>query len=105
MEVIGYRLRQVRVSEKVYQQLKAFCKDRHLKMIEFYDQCLNWFLMNCHKPIFYHASCKNGHQLSLWLRETHIEQIKTLAKCANVSEARVVFTALMSYLEKRSLDL
>jgi len=107
MKYDDYSLRQIRVAEEFYVKLKRYCHSHCTKMFSLYDEVLNWFLEQyANNPlIYYHASFKNGRCLSLWVHKSKIEKIQQMAKTAQVSDARIIATALMLYFKERNISL
>lgn len=103
----NYALRQIRIPKEFYVKIKKHCRTQHKKMFVFYEEVVTWFLTHyeCSPPTHYYASFKNGHCLSLWLKEDKIQKLQKMAKVAQVSDARVIATALILYLEKNNIFL
>lgn len=103
--LVGYALRQIRIPKEFYTKIKKYCRVQHKKMFIFYEEVLTWFLAKYEysPPTHYYASFKNGHCLSLWLKEDKIQKLQKMALLAQVSDARVIATALILYLEENNL--
>lgn len=94
-------LRQVKIPLSLYKKIKHYCVINDLKLKQFYKDMLAWFIK--HDNIKYQASFRNGRILSMWLPKEQFAAIVEKAAKANVSEARVVFTALILYCERLGL--
>ncbi len=99
MEPKNYILRQIRISNKLYNRIKQHCKTNKKTMTQLYHEVLAWFIENVAQTptLVYHASYKRGQVLSLWLEETQLKAISQLALQAKVSDARVIYTAIILY--------
>ena len=107
LSLAHYALRQIRIPKEFYLKIKNHCRMQHKKMFVFYEEVITWFLAQyaASPPAYYYASFKNGHCLSLWLKEDKIQKLQQMAKIAQVSDARVIATALILYLEKNGIFL
>lgn len=105
MQYESYALRQIRVTTKFYWQLKEYCRQHRKKMFNLYADALTWFLTKyaVNPFLYYYASCKNGRCLSLWIHKEQIQKIQQIARSARVSDARVIATALMVYLNEKHI--
>src|SRR3989338_6940910 len=99
MKTKNYVLRQIRISNKLYKGIKQYCKTNKKTMTQLYNEVLTWFINSVAQTTtqVYHASYKQGQMLSLWLEESQIKIISQLALQAKVSEARVIYTAVILY--------
>ena len=100
---ICYELRQIRISHESYHAIKKSAAACMCTMTEWYDHILTVFIKSHQNmPIKqYFSSVKNGKPLSLWIKKEKLEIIKEMASKAQVSDARVIFTAIMLFLEKK----
>lgn len=107
MKFDDYSLRQIRVTKEFYFKLKQYCHTHQKKMFYLYDEALTWFLekYTSNSLSHYHASVKNGRCLSLWIHKAQIAKIQRIAAMAEVSDARVIATALILYLEENNILL
>lgn len=90
-------LRQIRISKLRYVQLKQYCAHKNITLGTFYSDMIDWYFDANKKNSEFLASYKNGQKLSLWLPIEKIKKINMLANIYFVSDARVIFTALMLY--------
>ncbi|MES2217084.1 MAG: hypothetical protein V4501_01600 [Pseudomonadota bacterium] len=96
-----YCMRQIKIPNETYLVIKHYCKNNRISLIYFYETMLDWFL-NEHRQqntLVYQASTKHRRTLSLWIRRRQIDLINKMATNAKVSDARVIYTAMMLYLE------
>lgn len=102
MKTDSYRLRQIKVPQELYNFVKQYCRHRKITMMEFYFKMLAWFIERYGDDVtlIYHASYKSGHALSLWIKENQLNIIEKIAIRANISDARVVYTAMVMYAEQ-----
>lgn len=96
-----YVMRQIKIPRETYLKIKSYCFDRKISLVCFYEIMLDWFLNKYqhNNSLIYHASTKQGCVLSLWINPVQISQISQMARKANVSDARVIYTAMMLYQE------
>lgn len=95
-------MRQIRVPLELYKAVKRYCIEHNIKLVDFYCDMLNWFFAKKQYDAYF-ASYKKGQILSVWLSESHGQQLKTVAKTMNVAEARIVYTALMIYAQAKGI--
>lgn len=92
-------LRQIQITKSLYLKLKRHCINEETTLTQFYEDMLTWFIKaraknkesNCL------ASHRDGKKLSLWLQPAHAKKVAIFAKKDNVSEARIIHTALIYY--------
>ena len=74
-------------------------------MNEVYDQAVTWFLATRAKKSFnyYLASTKRGKYTSLWLNTSLLDRVRVSAARDSVSNSRVIYTALVLYLEHKKV--
>ena len=74
-------------------------------MNEVYDQAVKWFLANRAIKSFHYylASTKRGKYTSLWLDTALLDRVRVFAARDSVSIARVVYTALVLFLEHKKV--
>lgn len=97
MLMCEYQLRQVRVPIELYKAIKIHCVANNLLLKKFYNEIFTWFFSSKSNILQYLACYKKGKILSLWLTSDKVNKINQHALTANVSDARVVFTALIAY--------
>lgn len=95
-------LRQIVIAETIYLKIKQHCANRQITLTMFYDEMLESFIKHYDnvKTLTFHASQNKGKKLSLWIHERQIAKIKKMAANANVSDARVIYTALVFYVDR-----
>jgi cytoplasmic iron level regulating protein YaaA (DUF328/UPF0246 family) len=95
-------LRQIKVQPVLHYKLKQYCKIKKQTLTAFYKEMIAWFIEQCSddSELIYRASYKGGKNLSLWLEEGQAIAISQFARNASVSDARVIFTALVLYTQK-----
>lgn len=96
-----YSVRQIRIPPELYREIKLYCHRNLFDMKTFYQDMLIWFRKYHERESIttYYACYKGGKILSIWFNQHDIDYIKYLAKSANVSDARIVYTALILYTE------
>lgn len=97
----NYCLRQIRIPIGLYNSIKQYCRHSRKVLREFYKEMLAWFIDSHGKnsALLYQASHKNGRILSLWLERWQVDTIHKMAIDAGVSDARVIYTAMMLYIQ------
>lgn len=98
---------QIRINKQLYLKIKTYCAQTEKKLFEFYDEVMQWFfneLKYNQADMVYRASQNQGCLLTVRLKNTTLAQMQELGNKANISTARIFFTALMLYLEKYPLD-
>ena len=95
-----YALRQIRIAQEDYNAIKNFCAIRQCSMAEWYDHILALFIKTYqhNPPQQYFSSIKNGKNVSIWIKKEKIKIINGMAVSAAVSDARIIFTAVMWFL-------
>lgn len=96
-----YCFRQIRIDKNIYLNIKSYCVINEKKLFNFYQEVLDWFFENTNNnsaPI-YQASHKKGQLLSMRLTEDTAKKINKFANEANVSNARIIHTAISRYIE------
>ncbi len=94
-------LRQIKISVSLYQNIKLYCQTHHISMKFFYKKMLAWYINQYQNDpnVIYQASLKEGKALSLWIEQSQLYVIQTLSHKNKISDARVIYTALMLYIE------
>ena len=74
----------------------------HATMAEVYDESIKWFRRSRAKKKFnyYIASNNRGKYKTLWIDSNLLKRARILAARDSVSIARVVYTAIVLYLEE-----
>lgn len=90
-------LRQIRVPLALYQAVKHHCIKAGITLNIFYKEVFAWYLQQ--ENTIYFASYKKGRIMSIWIDDNQLKDLRVLAQAANVSDARVVFTALILYCQ------
>jgi hypothetical protein len=95
-------LRQIKIPNQLYSLIKQDCRHCKKTMMQFYAEMLDWFIQHCADDltIVYHASYKHGRTLSLWLDQDQLTVIRRVALRVRVSDARVIYTAMILYSRK-----
>lgn len=93
-------LRQIVIAESIYLKIKQYCINKKITLTTFYYEMLQWFLKNYGHDtnLVFQASLNRGKKLSLWIQSRQLLDIKRIASNANVSDARVIYSALMLYV-------
>ncbi len=97
-----YSMRQIKIPNETYLEIKYHCKAKKVSLVYFYEAMLDWFLQE-HKnqdSLVYQASTKHQRTLSLWIKRQQIEKVNEMATRGKVSDARVIYTAMLLYLKK-----
>lgn len=99
-------VQQLQLPPEVHQGIKLLAsKAADGTMNEVYDQAVEWFLASRAKKSFnyYLASTKRGKYTSLWIDTNLLGRIRVIAARDAVSIARVIYTALVLYLEEKKI--
>ncbi len=97
----NYSLRQIRVPQALYQAVKHYCITADITLNTFYKEMFGWYLAQ--DNAIYFASYKKGRIMSIWIEEKQLAELSALAQVANVSDARVVFTAIVLYCQSNKI--
>ena len=97
----NYFMRQIKIPNETYLKIKYYCQHNQISLASFYEIMLDWFLDEyaLKNNVMFQASRKHHHTLSLWIKGRQIAEISKLASEAKVADARVIYTAMMLYLE------
>jgi hypothetical protein len=100
-----YKYRQIRIDKELYLLIKRHCVITEKKITTFFSDVIEWFFgQGRHKStIIYRASRQNGHPMTIRLPNYTTHLVSILATQENVSDARVIFTALTLYMENHHL--
>lgn len=92
-------LRQIVIADSIYLKIRQYCTNNQITLTTFYYEMLEWFVKNYSRSenLVYQASQNQGKKLSLWINNRQLSIIKKLSLEAKVSDARVIYTALMLY--------
>lgn len=99
-------VQQVQIPPEVHQGVKLLANQgADATMNEVYDQAVDWFLKSRAKKSFnyYLASTKRGKYTSMWIDTGLIDRVRVVAARDAVSISRVIFTALVLYLEDQKV--
>ncbi len=100
-KTIKLTLRQIKLPLPVYQFVKNYCEQFELHFKKFYFNMIEWFIQYYEQTqdIVIQASHKHGKILSMWIDNEQLESVQLIAQQANVSDARVLYTAMVLYVE------
>jgi hypothetical protein len=99
-----YLFRQIRIENNLYLKIKMFCVQNEIALFQFYENSLRWFLRLINQEkINYRATYRKGKLLTVRVNGYLAELVKKLAMEANVSEACVIYTAIITYIEANPL--
>lgn len=99
-------VQQIQIPPEVHQGVKLLANQgADSTMNEVYDQAVEWFLASRAKKSFnyYLASTKRGKYTSMWIDTGLIDRVRVVAARDAVSISRVIFTALVLYLEEKKV--
>ena len=100
MQMTKYLFRQIRIEHNLYLAIKIFCVQYEIALFNFYETALSWFFRETNdKKINYRATYRKGKLLTVRINQFLAVKVKKLAFEANVSDACVIYTALVSYIE------
>lgn len=96
-----YSLRQIKISENLYSRLKHYCVVKKITLTNFYKNMLDWFIQQRQSEtnFVFLASVNHGKRLSLWIRNDQLHHVKQVADQAQVSDARVIYTYFLTYVD------
>lgn len=99
-----YLFRQIRIDNKLYLQIKTYCVQNDIALFQFYEAAIRRFLLQIkQEKMNYLATYRKGKLLTIRINEFLARFVKQCAIQANVSEARVIYTALITYIDSISL--
>ncbi|WP_416398623.1 hypothetical protein [Allohahella sp. A8] len=95
-------LQQVKLPKIVQDALKDYAKANNLTLNDSYDAIFEWFLKyrSLKTTFFYFACPMEGDYKSMWPSVNRVEKIKSLAKKDKTQVNRVVFTAIVLFLQE-----
>lgn len=98
---VAYYLRQIKIPINLYHDLKNYCHANKISMKLFYKNMLDWYIQHYkyNENSLYQASLNKGKTLSLWIEKKQIETVHNYAAKNKISDARVIYTALMLYIQ------
>lgn len=98
--------RLLRIPVEVHQAIKIAAKERSLTVSEMYDQIIGKFLIDAKNPeknlhyLYHHGSAK---KTSIYLLEQTLDEVKSLAERDDTPENRIIFTAIMRFVDDNLL--
>lgn len=96
--------RYIETSKTLYQTIKYLAKVHQVSLKRFYHNVMEWFLPRAfNDAVSYLPNFQNSHLLSLWLSDKHIVQINELANHHQISDAKVIYSALIHYIQRHQL--
>lgn len=99
-------VQQVQLPPEIHESVKVLARqDDATTMNDVYDASVEWFLKSRAKKSFHYylASTKRGNYTSLWIDSKILDRVRIVAKRDAVSINRVIYTALVLYLEEKKL--
>ena len=98
-------VQQVQLPPEVHEGIKLLARQGDCTMNEVYDAAVKWFLASRAKKSFnyYLASTKRGKYTSLWLDTKLLDRVRVVSARDAVSYSRVIYTALVLFLEKKKV--
>lgn len=100
LDTSGFIVRQIKISHEQYKSIKVYCVTGNFTMKIFYRNMLDHFIheINQGKIFDYLAGKKNGYRLSIYVEDFLAVKINKLAELHNVTEARIIYTAFVNYI-------
>ncbi len=98
-------VQQIQLPPEVHEGIKLLARQDDCTMNEVYDAAVKWFLASRAKKAFYYylASPRRGKYTSLWLNTKLLDRVRVIAARDAVSYSRVIYTALVLFLEKKKV--
>ncbi len=98
-------VQQVQLPPEVHEGIKLLARQANCTMNEIYDTAVKWFLASRARKSFnyYLASTKRGKYTSLWLDTSLLDRVRVVSARDAVSHSRVIYTALVLFLEKKKV--
>ena len=99
-------IQQVQLPPEIHECVKVLARqDDDINMNDVYDASVEWFLKSRAKKMFHYylATTKRGKYTSLWIDTNILNRVRIVAKRDAVSINRVIYTALILYLEEKNL--
>ncbi|MBA52852.1 MAG: hypothetical protein CMK89_00215 [Pseudomonadales bacterium] len=95
-------LRQVKLPLNVRDAVEAYATDESVLIQDVYNSAIEWFLKLVAKKkpgsYYYLMSPKDADNLSIWVKTKTLNRIKILAERDSTWETRIIFTAVVYYL-------
>ena len=99
-------VQQIQLPPEVHEGVKVLARQGdNTTMNDVYDAAVEWFFASRAKKSFHYylASTKRGKYTSLWIDTKILDRARIIAKRDAVSISRVIYTALVLYLEEKRL--
>ena len=99
-------VQQIQLPPEVHEGVKVLARQGdNTTMNDVYDAAVEWFFASRAKKSFHYylASTKRGKYTSLWIDTKILDRTRIIAKRDAVSISRVIYTALVLYLEEKKL--
>ncbi len=98
-------VQQIQLPPEVHEGVKLLARQDDCTMNEVYDAAVKWLLASQAKKSFryYLASPRRGKYTSLWLDTKLLDRVRVIAARDAVSYSRVIYTALVLFLEKKKV--
>lgn len=99
-------VQQIPMPPEVDQAIKTLVANgTHETMAELYDHAITWFWKSRAKKTFnfYLASNKRGKYKTLWIDSKILDRVRVIAARDDTSISRVIYTAIVLYLEDKGL--
>ena len=98
-------VQQVQLPPEIHEGVKVLARQEDATMNDVYDAAVAWFLKSRAKKSFHYylASTKRGKYTSLWIDTKLLDKVRIVAKRDAVAINRVIYTALVLYLEEQKL--
>lgn len=95
-----YLFRQIRIENHLYLTIKMFCVQHETSLCEFYEAAIRWFIReSSQSKVNFRPTYRKGKLLTVRINQLLATNIQKIASEANVSDACVIYTALISYVE------
>ncbi len=101
----GRTVQQVPLPAEIHGALRLLANDRDTTLNAIYDEAIQWFLRSRAKKSFryYIASNRRSKYTTLWIDTMVVGKVRIAAKRDAVAMNRVIYTALVLYLESKNL--
>lgn len=99
-------VQQIQLPPEIHEGVKVLAHEgEHTTMNDVYDAAVEWFFASRAKKSFHYylASNKRGKYTSLWIDTKLLNRARIIAKRDAVSINRVIYTALVLYLEEENI--
>ncbi len=103
--MINYKFRQFHISKMLYKRIKNHCVGADKQMGSFFEEIAKWFLKRIARgeKMVYIASPQEDHAMTIRISGCIAEELNKIALYNKVSSARVIYTALMYYIDENPL--